>query len=73
MQDILNMTWQKKSDAMFWFSQLVTYKVSVVTMTGTFKQDLSTLEIWSFAASRMRPGCTSLIQDGRDPSSCSML
>jgi hypothetical protein len=31
------------------------------------------LEIWSFAASRMRLSCTNLIHDGRDPSSCSRL
>jgi hypothetical protein len=38
-----------------------------------FNNNLSTLEIWSFTASRMRPGCTSLIHDGRDPSSCTRL
>jgi hypothetical protein len=72
-QHILNLTWQKKSDAMPSFSRLDTYEASVVTMTGTFKTDLSMLEIWSFAASKTRPGCTSLIRDGRDPSSCSKL
>jgi hypothetical protein len=50
-----------------------TYKASVFTMTGTFNNDLSILMIWSFATSRMRPGCTSLIHDGRDLSSCSRL
>jgi hypothetical protein len=35
-----------------------------------FNDDLSTLEIWSFATSRMKPGSTSLIHDGRDLSSC---
>jgi hypothetical protein len=55
---------------MFCFSQPATYKASVITMTGTFNNVLSMLEIWSFAASRMRPGYTSLIRDGRDPSSC---
>jgi hypothetical protein len=38
-----------------------------------FNDELSTLEIWSFAASRMKPGYTSLIHDGRDPSSCTRL
>jgi hypothetical protein len=55
---------------MFCSSRPATYKVSIVTTTGTFNNDLSTLAIWSFAASRMRAGCTSLIRDGRDPSSC---
>jgi hypothetical protein len=73
MQDILSLIQQKNSDAMLCFSQLATYKASVITTTGTFKQELSTLVIWSFAASRTRPGCTSLIHDGRDPSSCSRL
>jgi predicted ATPase len=31
------------------------------------------LEIWSFAASRMKLGCTSLTCDRRGPSSCSRL
>jgi hypothetical protein len=67
-QDILNLTRQKKSDSMFCFRRPATYKAPVITMTGMFNNDLSTLEIWSFAASRMRLGCTSLILDGRDPS-----
>jgi hypothetical protein len=58
---------------MFCSSWPTTYKVSVVTTTGTFNDDLSTLEIWSFAASRMKLGCTSLIRDGMDPSSCTRL
>jgi hypothetical protein len=73
MQDTSKLTQQKKSDAIFCSSRPTTYKASVVTMTETFKKDLSTLEIWSFAASRMNPGCTSSIHDGRDPSSCSRL
>jgi hypothetical protein len=73
MQDILSLTRQKKLDAISCFSRLATYKASIVTTTGMFKQDLSTLEIWSFVVSRMRPGCTSIIRDGRDPSSCSRL
>jgi hypothetical protein len=72
-QDISNLTWQRKSDAMFFSSWPATYKASVVTMTGTFNDDLSTLEIWSFAVSRMKLGCMSLIRDGRDPSSCTRL
>jgi hypothetical protein len=72
-QDISNLTQQKKLDAMFCFSWLATYKVSVVTTTGTLKKDLSTLEIWSFAVSRIKLGCTSSIHDGRDPSSCTRL
>jgi hypothetical protein len=39
-------------------------------MTGTFNDALSTLEIWFFDVSRMKPGCTSLIHDGRGLSSC---
>jgi hypothetical protein len=73
MQNISNLTQQKRSDAMFCFSQPATYKASIATTTGIFKKDLSMLEIWSFAASRMKPGCTSLIRYGRDPSSCSGL
>jgi hypothetical protein len=68
MQDISNLTRQKKSDAMFCFNWPATCKMSVVTTTGTFKQDLSILEIWSFTASIVKPGCTSLIRDGRYPS-----
>jgi hypothetical protein len=66
-QDISNSTRQKKSDAMFCSSRPATYKASVVITTRTFNDDLSMLEIWSFAASRMKPGYTSLIHDGRDP------
>jgi hypothetical protein len=72
-QDISNSTRQKKPDAMFCSSRPTIYKASVVTMTGTFNDDLSTLEIWSFVASRMKLGCTSLIRDGSDPSSCTRL
>jgi hypothetical protein len=42
-------------------------------MTGTFNDDLSTLEIWSFTAYRTKPGYTSLIHDGRNPSLCTRL
>jgi hypothetical protein len=73
MQDISNSTRQKKLDAMFCFSQPATCKESIVTTTKTFNDALSTLEIWSFAASRMKLGCISLIRDGRDPSSCTRL
>jgi hypothetical protein len=73
MQDISNSTRQKKSDAMFCSGRPATYKEFVVTMTGTYNDDLSTLEIWSFTASRMKPGYTGLIRDGRDPSSCTRL
>jgi hypothetical protein len=72
-QDISNSTRQKKSDAMFYSNRPATYKASVVTTIGTFNDDLSTLEIWSFAASRTKPGYTSLIRDGRDPSSFTRL
>jgi hypothetical protein len=43
MQDISNLTQQKKSDAMSCSSRPATYKAFVVTMIGTFKKDLSTL------------------------------
>jgi hypothetical protein len=69
-QDISNLIQQKKSDAMFCSSRPATYKASVVTTTRTFNDALSTLEIWSFAVSRMKPGYTSLIREGRDLSSC---
>jgi hypothetical protein len=38
-----------------------------------FNNNLSMLAMWSFTSSRTRPGCISLIRDGRDPSSCSRL
>jgi nuclear transport factor 2 (NTF2) superfamily protein len=38
-----------------------------------FKKDPSKLEIWSFAASRIKLGYTSSTRDGSGPSSCSML
>jgi hypothetical protein len=72
-QDISNLTRQRKSDAMSCSSRPATYKESVVTTTETFNNVLSTLDIWSFVASRMKPGCTTLIHDGRDPSSCTRL
>jgi hypothetical protein len=68
-----NSTRQKKSDTIFCSSRPTTYKESVVTMIGTFNDAFSTLEIWFFDVSRMKPGCTSLIRDGRDPSSCTRL
>jgi hypothetical protein len=46
---------------------------AIVTMTGTFNDTLSMLEVWFFDVSRMNPGCTSLIRDGRGPSSCTKL
>jgi hypothetical protein len=72
-QDISNSTRQKKSDAMFCSSRPATYKASVVTTTGTFNDDLSTLEIRSFTTSRTKLGCTSLIRDGRELSLCTRL
>jgi hypothetical protein len=39
-------------------------------MTGTFNDALSTLEIWLFDESRMILVYTSLIDDGKDLSSC---
>jgi hypothetical protein len=73
MQDISNLTLQKKSDAMFFSSRSAIYKAFVVTTIGTFKKDLSMLEIWSFTVSKTKPGCTSLVHDGRGPSLCSRL
>jgi hypothetical protein len=46
---------------------------SIITMIGTFNNAISTLEIWFFNVSRMKPGCTSLICDWRGPSSCTRL
>jgi hypothetical protein len=71
--DNLNLTQQRKSDATSCSSRLATYKESVVTMTGTFNNVPSTLEIWSFVASRTKPGCTSLIRDWKDHSLCTRL
>jgi hypothetical protein len=45
-------------------------ELAVVTLTLTFNDALSTLEVWFFDVSRMKPGCTSSIRDGRGPSSC---
>jgi hypothetical protein len=73
MQDISNSTRQKKSDAIFCSSRPTTYKESVITATETFNDALSILEIWFFAIFRMKLGYTSLIRDGRDPSSCARL
>jgi hypothetical protein len=63
----------EESDATFCSSRLATYKESVVTTIETFNDALSTLEIWFFDVSRMKPDCTSLIHDGRGPSSCTRL
>jgi hypothetical protein len=37
------------------------------------QQHFSMLEIWSIIASRTKSSCTSLIRDGREPSSCTRL
>jgi hypothetical protein len=42
-------------------------------MIETFNDALSTLEIWFFDESRMKPSCTSLTCDGRGLSSCTRL
>jgi hypothetical protein len=47
--------------------------VSIVTMTGTFNDALSMLEIWFFDESRMTPGYTSLTRDEKGLSSCTRL
>jgi hypothetical protein len=73
MQDISYLTELNKSDAMSCSSRSATYMAFVLTTTRTFKKDPSMLEIWSFAASRMKLGCTSSTCDGRGPSSCSRL
>jgi hypothetical protein len=72
-QDISSSTRQKKWNAMFCTNRPATYKESVVTMTETINDVLLMLEIWFFDVSRMKQGCTSLIRDGRDPSSCTRL
>jgi hypothetical protein len=72
-QDISNLIRLRKLDAMSCSSRPATYKESTITTTGTVNNVLSTLEIWSFVASKMEPGCTSLIRDGRDPSLCTRL
>jgi hypothetical protein len=68
-----NLIRKKKSDTMPCSSQPAAYKESVVITTGTFNDALSTLEIWFFNESRMKPGCTSLTHDGRGLSSCTRL
>jgi hypothetical protein len=73
VQDILNLTRQRKSDATLCSNQPATYKEFVVTTTGAFNDALSMLEIWFFDISTMKPICTSLICDGRGPSSCKKL
>jgi hypothetical protein len=42
-------------------------------MIGMFNDALSMLEIWFFNESSMKPGCTSLVHDGRGLSSCTRL
>jgi hypothetical protein len=69
-QDISNFTQLRKLDATSCSSRPTTYKESVVITTGMFNDALSILEIWFFDVSRMKPGRTSLIRDGKGPSSC---
>jgi hypothetical protein len=63
----------EKLDASSCSSRLATYKESIVTMTGTFNDALSMLEIWFFDESRMTPGYISLTRDWRGLSSCTRL
>jgi hypothetical protein len=67
------MTQLRKSDAMYYSSRPATYKEFVVTMTGTFNDAFSMLEIWFFDESRMISGYTSLTHDGKDLSLCTRL
>jgi hypothetical protein len=63
----------KKSNATSCSSQPATYKESVVTTTGTFKDTLSMLEILFFDESRMISRYTSLTHDGKSLSSYTRL
>jgi hypothetical protein len=56
-QDFTNLIRQRKLDAMSCSSRPATYKEFVVTTIRTFNDALSTLEIWFFDKSRMKPGC----------------
>jgi hypothetical protein len=69
-QDISNLTQLRKLDATSCSSRLATYKESIITTARTFNDTLSTLEIWFFNISRIKLDFTSLIRDGRGPSSC---
>jgi hypothetical protein len=73
LQDSLNITQLRKSDAMHCCSRPVTYKDFVDTTIGMFNGALSMLEIWFFNESRMIPGYTSSAQDGKDLSLCTRL
>jgi hypothetical protein len=73
LQDISSSTQLKKSDAMYCCNRPATYKEFVVTITGTFNDALSTLEIWFFDESGIILVYTSLIHDGKDLSSCTRL
>jgi hypothetical protein len=64
------LTQLRKSDAIYYSIWPATYKKFIVTMTGTFNDTLSTLEIWFFDESRMISGYTSLAHDGKDLSLC---